>query len=221
MRRFCWAFTLTLGVMTGTVSTAIAQSSVASTTCSDYRKTTDPAKQAQFSAYLQAYSDAAVAPIPAMSKAPLPWPKMPGRSATGAARMVRAPTAKPWLRSWARQPAVQVHRRPHLPLRLPRRNQPLARWARPRAAQVVPSLAPAERRRNAAMRPPTPGLRTIRAIRNAPSTPGVSVSSRRRRNRLLLRMVCIGGHGLGSPSDRRPHPQAVCLWEKVCDVVTS
>ena len=58
MRRFCWAFTLTLGVVTGTVFTAIAQSSVASTSCTDYRKTTDPAKQAQFSAYLQAYSDA-------------------------------------------------------------------------------------------------------------------------------------------------------------------
>jgi hypothetical protein len=58
MRRFCWAFTLTLGVMTGTVTTAIAQSSVASTSCTDYRNTTDPAKQAQFATYLQAYSNA-------------------------------------------------------------------------------------------------------------------------------------------------------------------
>lgn len=69
MRRFCWAFTLTLGVMTGTVSTAIAQSSVASTSCADYRNTTDPAKQAQFATYLQAYSNA-TSPDPRYVKSP-------------------------------------------------------------------------------------------------------------------------------------------------------
>lgn len=44
--------------MAATVSTASAQSSVASSTCADYRKTTDPAQQAQYSTYLQAYSNA-------------------------------------------------------------------------------------------------------------------------------------------------------------------
>ena len=58
MRRVCWAITLAICVTAGTASTAIAQSSVASTSCSDYRNTTDPAKQAQYFTYLQAYSDA-------------------------------------------------------------------------------------------------------------------------------------------------------------------
>ncbi len=58
MRRVCWALTLALGVMAGTVSTAIAQSSIATSSCSDYRSTTDSAKQAQYAAYLQAYSNA-------------------------------------------------------------------------------------------------------------------------------------------------------------------
>jgi hypothetical protein len=44
--------------MAGTVQTAMAQSSIASSSCSDYRNTSDPAKQAQYSAYLQAYSNA-------------------------------------------------------------------------------------------------------------------------------------------------------------------
>ena len=58
MRRFCCAVTLAFCVMAGTVYNAVAQSSVASTSCSDYRSTTDAAKQAQFAAYLQAYSNA-------------------------------------------------------------------------------------------------------------------------------------------------------------------
>ncbi len=37
---------------------AMAQSSVASSSCSDYRKATDPNQKAQYSAYLQAYSNA-------------------------------------------------------------------------------------------------------------------------------------------------------------------
>ena len=201
MRRFCWAFTLTLGVVTGTSLQPLRSRPlplrVARTTA---RR---PIRRSRLNSppiYRRIPTPAA--PIPAMSRAPLPWPKMPGRSATGAARMVRAPTAKPWLRSWARRQAVQVHRQPqpHLPQRLPRRNQPLARWARPRVARVVPSPAPAELR-HSVMRLPTPGLRTTMALRNVPFTPGVSVSSRRRTYRLLRRMVCIGGNRLGSPSD--------------------
>lgn len=69
MRRICWAITITMGVIAGTGSTAIAQSSVASTSCSDYRNTTDPAKQAQFATYLQAYSNA-TSPDPRYVKSP-------------------------------------------------------------------------------------------------------------------------------------------------------
>jgi len=60
MRRICSTITISiaLGVIAGTVQTATAQSSVASSSCSDYRNTTDPAKQAQYSTYLQAYSNA-------------------------------------------------------------------------------------------------------------------------------------------------------------------
>jgi hypothetical protein len=58
MRRVCWAITIAICVTAGTASTAVAQSSVASTSCSDYRNTTDPAKQAQYFTYLQAYSNA-------------------------------------------------------------------------------------------------------------------------------------------------------------------
>ena len=47
---------------------ATAQS-VASTSCTDYRNTTDPAKQAQFAAYLQAYSNAS-SPDPRYVKSP-------------------------------------------------------------------------------------------------------------------------------------------------------
>ena len=58
MRGSCWAITMALAVMAGTVSPAIAQSSIASSSCSDYRNATDPNQQAQYSAYLQAYSNA-------------------------------------------------------------------------------------------------------------------------------------------------------------------
>ncbi len=69
MRRFCWVMTVALFAMAGTIPWATAQSSVASTSCSDYRNITDPAKQAQFSAYLQAYSDAS-SPDPRYVKSP-------------------------------------------------------------------------------------------------------------------------------------------------------
>jgi len=58
MRGFCWAISIALAVMVGTVSPAMAQSSIASSSCSDYRNATDPNQQAQYSAYLQAYSNA-------------------------------------------------------------------------------------------------------------------------------------------------------------------
>ncbi len=58
MRRNAWLVILSICAMAVLVTTAMAQSSVATTSCSDYRNTTDPTKQAQFSAYLQAYSDA-------------------------------------------------------------------------------------------------------------------------------------------------------------------
>ena len=58
MRRLLGVITVAVCAMAGTGQTAVAQSSVASTSCSDFRNTTDPAKQAQYSAYLQAYSNA-------------------------------------------------------------------------------------------------------------------------------------------------------------------
>ena len=67
MRRIGWGITIALGLMALTIQTS-AQS-VASTSCSDYRSTTDPAKQAQFATYLQAYSNA-TSPDPRYVKSP-------------------------------------------------------------------------------------------------------------------------------------------------------
>ena len=58
MWRFSWAVVIALGVMPGLVPAAAAQSSIASSSCSDYRNSTDPNQQAQYSAYLQAYANA-------------------------------------------------------------------------------------------------------------------------------------------------------------------
>ena len=58
MRRRSWLIVFSICAVAVLVTAATAQSSVASTSCSDYRNTTDPAKQAQYSAYLQAYSNA-------------------------------------------------------------------------------------------------------------------------------------------------------------------
>jgi len=46
--------------MAAFVPAATAQSSVASSSCSDYRNATDPAQQAQYSTYLEAYANAHV-----------------------------------------------------------------------------------------------------------------------------------------------------------------
>jgi hypothetical protein len=58
MRRYAWLVVFCICAMAVLVTTATAQSSIAATSCSDYRNTTDPAKQAQYAAYLQAYSNA-------------------------------------------------------------------------------------------------------------------------------------------------------------------
>lgn len=58
MRSFRWVIAIVLAAMASTVTAATAQSSVASSSCSDYRSATDPNQQAQYAAYLQAYSNA-------------------------------------------------------------------------------------------------------------------------------------------------------------------
>lgn len=58
MRRVSWVIVLSLCAVASLVQAAAAQSSVASTSCSDYRKATDPNQQALYAAYLQAYANA-------------------------------------------------------------------------------------------------------------------------------------------------------------------
>jgi hypothetical protein len=59
LRRF-WLIVVSVCAAAALVTPAMAQSSVASTSCADYRNTTDPARQAQYSTYLEAYANAHV-----------------------------------------------------------------------------------------------------------------------------------------------------------------
>ena len=57
MRRLRHLLAACICVLAVLVSAAPAQSSIAASSCSDYRKAADPAQQAAYSAYLEAYAD--------------------------------------------------------------------------------------------------------------------------------------------------------------------
>ena len=69
MRRAYAVLVLCICARAVLVPAATAQSSVASSSCSEYRNANDPVKQAQYSAYLEAYANAS-SPDPRYTKSP-------------------------------------------------------------------------------------------------------------------------------------------------------
>ena len=118
--------------MAGGVKTATAQSSVAASSCSDYRNTTDPAKQAQYATYLQAYSNAS-SPDPRYVKS--------DAALAEDAKKISDWCGKNGKRTYGEAVTAIIGSAPGVPLRPPlqrlsrrllRQNQPLAKWAPPK-----------------------------------------------------------------------------------------